>query len=291
MYAKINGVKLFFDVEGKQYVPDGHIMRKKPVCFLLHGGPGLSHYHFLPAFCALADTMQLVFIDHRRCGLSGDAPIETCSMEQNADDAEALRQYLGLDKIFVLGTSYGGMVAQKYALKYQEHLHGLILGCTSPNHRYFETSPKVVKRRGTPEQVEYGRRFNEQGDVHSIEDMREFMKTFGSLYHVKYDKEACDAAADRAIYSPEVIVHQRGADGEMRRFDFLPQLHTIKVPTLVLAAKEDHAIPPEHSIEIANEIPQAELVIIPESGHEFGDDRPDIAFPAIRSFVKRNYVE
>ena len=77
MYAKINGVDLFFDIAGKQYVPDGSLMKKKPVCLVLHGGPGCSHYHFLPAFLALADTMQLVFIDHRCSGLISLNPTST----------------------------------------------------------------------------------------------------------------------------------------------------------------------------------------------------------------------
>jgi len=287
MYAKINGVDLFFDIAGKQYVPDGSLMKKKPVCFVLHGGPGCNHYHFLPAFLALADTMQLVFIDHRCSGLSGKAQIETCSIEQNADDAEALRQYLGLDKIFLLGMSYGGFVAQKYALKYQEHLHGLILCCTAPNCRYFETAPLVVQRRGTPAQLAYRKWADTQ--KRTEEGMREMFRVMGSLYHYNYDKNACDEAADRAIYSPEVSTYQRGIGGELRSFDFLPELPKITVPTLVIGAQEDHATPPEHSVEIANAIKQAELTIVPESGHEIGDDQPEIVFPLIRNFVARNH--
>ena len=118
MYANVNGVKLFFDIEGKEYVPDGPVLRRRPVCFVLHGGPGGDHTHFLPACSALTDTMQLIYVDHRCCGRSGPAPIETCTMEQNADDVDALRQYLGLDKVFVFGHSYGGMVAQAYALRH-----------------------------------------------------------------------------------------------------------------------------------------------------------------------------
>ena len=129
---------------------------------------------------------------------------------------------------------------------------------------------------------------NEKGLIKTDEEMRKLFKLFGSLYHYHYDKAACDAAVDRAIYSPEVIAYQRGPAGEMRRFDFLPELHKIKVPTLILAASEDHAIPPEHSVEIANEIKHAELTIIPEAGHEIGDDRPDVTFPLIRDFVARN---
>ena len=288
MYARVNDVDLFFDIEGKQYVPDGSIMRKKPVCFVLHGGPGCSHYHFLPAFSQLADTMQLVFIDHRCCGLSGKAPIETCSMKQNADDAEALRKYLGLDKIFLLGMSYGGMVAQQYALDYQEHLEGMILCCTAPNSRYFETAPKVVERRGTPEQIDMYRNSSSLGLLDTEEGMRKMFRVMGSLYHYHYDEKSVNEGYDRALYAPDVIAHQRSLNGEMRTFNFLPELHKITVPTLVLSGQEDHATPTEHSVEIADAIPQAELHVIAESGHEIGDDQPEITFSLIRDFVNRH---
>lgn len=288
MYAKINGVDLFFDIAGKQYVPDGSVMKKKPVCFVLHGGPGCSHYHFLPSFLALADSMQLVFIDHRGCGLSGKAPVETYSMEQNADDAEALRQYLGLGKIFLLGMSYGGFVAQKYALKYQEHLQGLILCSTCPSYRYFETSPIAVQKLGTPEQVEYQKRSRAKYQKRTADDMRESFRVMGSLYHYNYDKQAVEEATARAIYSPEVSMHQRSAAGDLRDFNYLPELHKITVPTLVLGAEQDHITPIEHTYEIANAIKHAEVIVISESGHEIGDDHPEITFPAIRDFVARN---
>jgi len=287
MYAKVNGVDLFFDVDGKQYVPDGSVMRKKPVCIVLHGGPGCSHYHFLPAFSQLSEDMQLIFVDHRCSGLSGKAPIETCSMEQNADDVEALRQYLGLGKVFIMGQSYGGMVAQKYALKYQENIQGLILLCTAPNSRYFQTAPKVVERRGTQEQVDMYYNSSSLGLMNTEEGMRKMFHVMGSLYHYHYDEKAVNDGFARAIYAPDVIAQQRGPNGEMRTFDFLPELHKIKCPTLVIGAKEDHATPVEHSFEIAEAITQSELVIIPESGHEIGDDRPEITFPTIRNFVAR----
>ena len=128
MYAKVNGTRIFFDVAGKQFVPDGPVMREKPVCLVLHGGPGSDHSHFLPGILPLAEHMQLIFLDHRNSGRSEWGPIETSSMKQNSEDAEAVRQYLGLDKIYVLGQSYGGMVAQQYALDHQAHLHGIRSG-------------------------------------------------------------------------------------------------------------------------------------------------------------------
>ena len=73
MFAEVNGVKLFFDIEGKEYVPDGPVMRRRPVCFVLHGGPGGDHTHFLPCVSELTDTMQLIYVDHRGCGRSAAA--------------------------------------------------------------------------------------------------------------------------------------------------------------------------------------------------------------------------
>ena len=53
MYVTVNGVRLFFDVEGAKFVPDGKTMREKPTLLLLHGGPGFDHSGFKPAFSAV----------------------------------------------------------------------------------------------------------------------------------------------------------------------------------------------------------------------------------------------
>lgn len=64
MYAQINGTRIFFDVEGMGWVPDGPRLREKPVCFVLHGGPGGDHTGYKPGLSPLADYMQLGI--HRR---------------------------------------------------------------------------------------------------------------------------------------------------------------------------------------------------------------------------------
>jgi hypothetical protein len=53
-------VRLFFDVEGAKFVPDGPVMREKPVLLMLHGGPGADHSIYRPAYSALADIAQIV---------------------------------------------------------------------------------------------------------------------------------------------------------------------------------------------------------------------------------------
>ena len=66
-------------------------------------------------------------------------------MDQNIDDVESLRTYLGLDKVVVLGSSYGGMVAQGYALRYPEASARLILCSTAPSYRFMEEAKAFVR--------------------------------------------------------------------------------------------------------------------------------------------------
>jgi proline iminopeptidase len=70
MHVHVNGVRLFFDVEGMQLVPDGTRMREKPTLLLLHGGPGFDHSSYKPAFSRFADVAQLVYLDQRGNGRS-----------------------------------------------------------------------------------------------------------------------------------------------------------------------------------------------------------------------------
>ncbi len=75
MHAKLRDTVLYFDIEGAGLVPDGPAMRERPVAFLIHGGPGGDHAGFKPAMSALADSMQLVYFDHRGQGRSAAAGI------------------------------------------------------------------------------------------------------------------------------------------------------------------------------------------------------------------------
>ncbi len=131
MYVRVNGVRLFFDVEGAKLVPDGPQMREKPTLILLHGAPGLTdHSGFKPAFARLADVAQLVYLDVRGAGRSEAGPPERWSLEQWADDLVAFCEALGIEKPAVLGVSGGGFVAMAYATRHPDHPAKLILAST-----------------------------------------------------------------------------------------------------------------------------------------------------------------
>ena len=103
MYAEMDGTRLFFDVDGPQWVPDGGQMRQRPVLLLLHGGPGGDHGSFKKIVGQLRDVAQLVYLDHRGSGRSDPVEIADCTLDNNIDDVERLRRHLGLESISVLG--------------------------------------------------------------------------------------------------------------------------------------------------------------------------------------------
>lgn len=80
MHVLVNGVRLFFDIEGAKLVPDGPVMREKPTLLMLHGGPGSDHSIYRPAYSGLADIVQVVYLDHRGNGRSEDGPRESWNL-------------------------------------------------------------------------------------------------------------------------------------------------------------------------------------------------------------------
>jgi pimeloyl-ACP methyl ester carboxylesterase len=102
-------------------------MRQKPTLLLLHGGPGFDHSIYRPAYSALSDIAQIVYLDHRGNGRSEDGPPEAWNLAQWGDDVRAFCDGLGIVDPIVLGASFGGMVAMSYATRYPAHPSKLVL--------------------------------------------------------------------------------------------------------------------------------------------------------------------
>src|ERR687885_1892769 len=201
MRAKIRDTEIYFDVEGSSLVVDGPRMREKPIAFVIHGGPGADHTSYKPTFSPLSRKLQLVYFDHRGQGRSARGPKETYTLDNNVEDMEALRQHLGLDKIVVLGTSYGGMVALAYAVRYPQHLSHLIAVVTAPNHRFLERAKQILAERGTDEQKAVAEKLWEGGFA-SEEELRHYFDVMGPLYSLKHDPVKAKERRERGVVSP-----------------------------------------------------------------------------------------
>ncbi|WP_392534774.1 alpha/beta fold hydrolase [Nostoc sp. C117] len=282
MRAKIRDTEIFFDVEGSALVVDGARIYSKPVAFLIHGGPGADHTSFKPTFSTLSRKLQLVYFDHRGQGRSARGPKETYTLDNNVEDMEALRQHLGLDKIVVIGGSYGGMVALTYAVRYPQNVSHLIVIATTAHSGFLERAKEILASKGTEEQKAIAQRLWD-GNFENEEQLRQYFQVLGPMYSLRYDPTISAIAWQRNILSVDAINVAFG--GFLRHYNILDQLHKITAPTLVIAGRYDWICAPEFSEEIAQAIPNSDLRIFENSSHLIRADEPEALLDAIAGFL------
>jgi pimeloyl-ACP methyl ester carboxylesterase len=111
MRISLGDVSLWFDLSGPSVVPQGDTTVERPVLVAVHGGPGLDHMTVKPALEPLAGDFQVLYFDLRGHGRSDRSSAASWNMRTWADDLRRLCDALGLRKPVVLGSSFGGDVA------------------------------------------------------------------------------------------------------------------------------------------------------------------------------------
>jgi proline iminopeptidase len=293
-YIDANGVLIY-------YVEFG----KGTPLVVLHGGPGADHTYFLPWLLPLARTHRLIFIDERGSGKSERLQdVSKYTIENMADDVEAVRVALGLGKIDLLGHSCGGVLAEAYALKYQEHLNHLILNSTFASTREMngvlarekaQMAPGKLTRLNELEKAGlYGKgapwehgRYPAEYETLAWGD-----GYFPFLYGARPDS-TYDPATGNAPTNWELYREMWGSDGEfiidgnLKSVEWVDRLHTIHVPTLVMAGDHDEC-DPSLSKEMHERIAGSKLVIFPNAGHMNFIDQPELWQKAVNGFLSES---
>lgn len=251
---------------------------------VMHGGLGVDHTYLRPALDPLGDTFKLIFYDHRGHGRSGRPPTNTITYEQLADDANALRETLGYDKIGVIGNSAGGYIALHYAIRHQKNISYLILIDTAPAFDYMEELMAIVERKNpTPEIIAT---LNAPA-APTIEEFRHQFKVLQPLYFYDFNsevKEISDEIIDKMILNPEAAALNEEL---MLKYNISSQLTEIEVPTLILVGDEDFICPPSQAKRMHNSIPNSELIIFKKCGHYPFFEARDEFFRVIHDWFKR----
>jgi pimeloyl-ACP methyl ester carboxylesterase len=292
MHVSVNGVRLFFDVEGTKLVPDGPLMREKPTLLLLHGGPGADHSIYRPAYAALSDIAQIVYLDHRGNGRSEDGPRETWTLAQWGDDVRAFCDALGIVDPIVLGASFGGMVAMSYATRHPTQPSKLILISTAASGaEHLERRIALFERFGGPEVGALARRrFLE---VRGHPD-RASLEAWGRLAIPHYFRLPRDPdIARRSVTRSDVLQWFTRPGGESDSFNLFPDLHRIRCPTLVLGGEDDPIHPIESQADIAAALPPhlVQFERFADCRHAVIPDAPERAFAVIRDFITKAFVQ
>ena len=286
MHVLVNGVRLFFDVEGAGLVPDGPVMREKPTLLMLHGGPGSDHSIYRPAYSALADIAQIVYLDHRGNGRSEDGPRENWNLAQWGDDVRAFCDALGIASPIVLGASFGGMVALAYATRHPGHAGKLVLISTAAaGGEYLERRVELFERFGGPEVGALARRRFLEIQGHPDQASLDAWARLAIPLYTRIPRDP--DMARRAVNRSEVLQWFTRPGGESHTFNMFGDLDRIQCPTLVLGGEDDPIHPIESQADIAAALP-AHLVQFERFAgcrHAVVTDAPERAMAVIRQFI------
>lgn len=284
MHARIRNTAIYFDIDGVGLAPVGARMVEHRPAFAIHGGPGGEHSDLKLAFKPLTEQLQMVYFDHRGQGRSARGDKRLYNLDENVEDMEALRQYLGLGPIVSMGTSYGGMVAMAHAARYPSSVSHLVLMVTASHAGFNARARQIVAERGTPEQIAVCAQLW-AGQLDTDDKLRHYYEVMGPLYALKYDPVAGAAGRARGILAPDAINQAFAPGGFLQTFDLRPELSAITAPTLILAGQQDWICPPEFSQEIHRLIPHSQLQVFENSSHSLRVDDPERMIAGIRAFV------
>ncbi|GHF40762.1 alpha/beta fold hydrolase [Seohaeicola zhoushanensis] len=281
MRIEVNGVRLFVDIEGAGLVAEGPVMREKPVLIVLHGGPGLDHAIYKPAFSQLTDVAQVVYLDHRGNGRSEDGDPALWTLDQWGDDIDALCGVLGIARPIVYGASFGGMVAQAYATRHPEKVGALILAHTAAKVD-FETMFATFARLGGPVAEAAARAYWTGPTPERRLAYRDACVPLYSLKPVDPDFWR------RTIVKDPVALHFNSADRELGQMDFRAALGRVTCPALVLSGRQDPVMPWQFADTIAASLTAADVRAhcFEDAAHIPDLDVPEAFFALLRDFIK-----
>jgi proline-specific peptidase len=260
----------------------------------LHGGPGANWLHMQP-YEALADERRVVFYDQLGAGNSQVAEPHDPSMwtpELYVEEVDAVREALGLERVHMLGHSWGGMLGMQYAATQPDGLVSLIAQSSPPSVPAW--MPEVARLRSElPAEVEATLRGHEAAGTTDSPEYEEAMMVFYGRHLCRIEPwpdwlVECFRILEE---NPEVYHAMNGPSefhviGTIKDWDITPQLWRIEAPTLLFCGRHDEVTPA--TVELAHQgIPGSELVVLEESSHMAQAEEPGRTLELVRGFLAR----
>lgn len=263
---------------------------------LLHGGPGATHEYFEPCDSYLpAAGIEYIYYDQLGSAYSDqpDEP-ELWEIDRFVDELEQVRIALGLDagNFFLLGHSWGGVLAIEYALRYQQHIKGLVISNMMSSipayNAYAEqvlmppmdqaklASIKAYEAAGDTGNPEYEALLMEQHYVHHV--LRMPVEQWPDPVVRAF------AHINQSIYVPIQGPSELGASGKLLHWDRTADLASITTPTLVLGGEHD-TMDPRFLEHMASLMPYGQCSICPDGSHMAMFDDQQAYFAALTRFI------
>jgi proline iminopeptidase len=264
---------------------------------LLHGGPGATH-EYLEAFDSYfpGASIEYYYYDQLGSGFSDKPTDESLwDIPRFVDEVEQVRQALGLDKnnFYLLGHSWGGILAMEYALKYPQHLKGLVISNMMASVPAYNAYASHVLMPAM-----------DQKQLATLQDMERQGKTADPAYMellttLHYEKHFLRMPSDQwpepvtrsfAHLNQQVYVlmqgpSELGAAGKIEHWDRSKDLARIKTPTLVIGATYD-TMNPDYMRKMAETLPNGRFLLCPNGSHMAMYDDQKTYFGGLVAFLK-----
>ena len=253
----------------------------------LHGGPGLDGSVWFPGLDPLAaEGWHILAVDHRGNGRSDGGDPARWTVPQMADDVESLIAALALESPVVVGWSFGSFVAQAHMARHGSATAYVLMGTVaepsvlkSVHERLAVFEPERLRAQVTAS-------WEREATVATAEECRQLL-TDQTPFHVA-DPEGPLVSwlvdNDHVVYRPDVLRHF-SAGGEYGLVDHRNALRTLRRPVLILSGAHDRTTPAVSAHELAEAIPGATEVVLPNSAHMLPYEEPDAFLAAMRGFL------
>ena len=224
----------------------------------------------------MSSQFRVISFDPRGVGRS-QFDSEPVTIRRLADDVAALLHGLGIDCAHILGASFGGFVAQEFALAYPEMTRSLLLCCTSfggPNYvaPSMETLVALAATDG----------FNTEERIR-----RNLLPAFSPAFACEHD-DAIEEIVRLRLESPVIEEAYRAQLSAALEFNAESRVKAIQAPTLILSGDADAVVPVQNSRNLAAKIPGAQLSIIEGGSHLFFIEQPDDFNQLVIEFLKKH---
>jgi len=254
----------------------------------LHGGPGFTHYYLEPLE-ALADRRQVIFYDQLGCGRS-DRPADGAlwTVDRFVEELVEVRAALGLERLHLFGSSWGGMLAMQYVLDRRPALESLIL-CGSPASmiRWVKDCDELLAAQ--PDEV---RRVIREHEASGFTACPEYQSAILGFYREHVCRmspwpaglERSFAEAGYEVYTSMNGPSEFTVTGTLKTWDISGRLGEITVPTLLVGGRYDECRP-GHLEEMHRRIAGSRLEIIEDASHLCFAERPGEFNDLVNSFL------
>jgi proline iminopeptidase len=264
---------------------------------LLNGGPGATHEYFecFESFLP-QEGIEFIYYDQLGCGLS-DNPKDTnfWQLPRYVEEVEQIRKALNLtkDNFYLLGHSWGGILAMQYALKYQDNLKGLIISnmmCSCP--LYGKYAQEVLAPQFDPKVLDTIRQIEKKGDFENPKYMELLYPNFYTKHILRMPVEQWPEPVTRSFSKMNQSLYvtmqgpsEFGVGGNLVNWDISKQLPQIKTPTLTIGGTHD-TMDPEHMKWMSTQFAKGKFLLCPNGSHMSMYDDQAHYFPGLIQFIK-----